>query len=309
MRSCAPRRPTPLAHRAMLHGYRDRVDLRLLRYFVAVAEERHFGRAAQRLNMTQPPLSRGIQQLEHNLDARLVNRSSRAVSLTPAGHALYPRACALLEQAEQLRTLVADACGTRKLTVGTLVDTAEQIADSLVPAFRRRHPDVDVHIHEYDLADPTAGLRAGLVDVALTRAPFLSDGISTHVLRSDPVGVLLRANDPLAHHAQLSRHDLDGRHWFRLPDEADPLWRNYWNGSVQADQLSDSPVVRTVQECLQAAMWTGRIGLAPLSQPLPTGLVIVPLVDMPPSDLIVAWHSTNADPLALSFCDIAAKTH
>lgn len=145
-----------------------RMDLRLLRYFVAVAEERHFGRAAARLHMSQPPLSRAIKQLEADLGAVLLHRSATGVTLTAAGKLLYDEARALLEQADQARARVAAADGST-LTVGTIADSAEETGTRLAAAFRQQHPGVDVRIREADFTDPTAGVRAGLADVAVTR--------------------------------------------------------------------------------------------------------------------------------------------
>ena len=189
------------------------MDLRLLRYFVAVAEERHFGRAAARLHMSQPPLSRAIKQLEADLGAVLLHRSATGVTLTAAGKLLYDEARALLEQAGQARARVA-AVDASTLTVGTIADSAEETGTRLAAAFRRQHPGVDVRIREADFTDPTAGVRAGLADVAVTRTPFERTGITTLVLRADPVGVVLRADDPLAGRAVVHVRDLAGRPWF-----------------------------------------------------------------------------------------------
>jgi len=285
------------------------MDLRLLRYFVAVAEERHVGRAAARLHMTQPPLSRAIKQLETELGTVLLHRSPTGVTPTPAGIVLHDEARTMLEQAEQVRTRVAAAAGNATITIGILADSAEQAGHRLAAAFRERHPHVHIRIREADLTDPTTGLRAGLVDLALTRAPFTTAGISTQLLRSDPVGVVLRTDDPLAHHSTLHLRDLADRQWFQLPDGTDPIWRAYWNGTAPTDHLRDGPVVRTIQECLQAVAWNGTIGLTPLTHDLPDGLTTVPLADMPPSRLIVAWNSGNANPLIHSFTHIAAQIY
>ncbi|MEU7887591.1 LysR family transcriptional regulator [Microbispora bryophytorum] len=285
------------------------MDLRSLRYFVAVAEERHFGRAAARLHMTQPPLSRAVRQLEADLGTLLLHRSPTGVTPTPAGAALYEEARALLEQAERVRARVAAAAGAATLTIGTLADSAEQAGARLAAAFRRRHPGVQVRVREADFTDPTTGLRAGLVDVAITREPFDDAGITTRLLRSDPMGVVLRADDPLACRETLRLSDLAGRPWFRLPDGTDPVWRAYWNATTPGGELRDGPVVRTVHECLQAVLWNGTVGLAPTAHPLPEGLASVPLADMPPSHLVLAWNSADAGPLIRSFAHIATSVY
>lgn len=280
------------------------VDLRSLRYFAAVAEERHVGRAAIRLHMTQPPLSRAIRQLEDELGAALFERTPKGVTLTPAGTVLYDEASTLLRQADRIRGRVTAAAGTATLTIGTLADAAEQVAGRLVPLFRAHDPHVNVTIHESDLGDPAAGLRSGLVDVALTRTPFDDTGISTRVLRSVPVGVVMRDDDPLAHRASVTLADLAGRTWVRLPASTDPIWTAYWTVGTHDEP---SPVMRTIQECLQAALWNGTSALAPIDQPLPAGLTAVPFADRPPSDLVIAWPRTGRTPLVRNFIHVAAN--
>lgn len=278
------------------------MDLRLLRYFVAVAEELHFGRAAVRLHMTQPPLSRAIKQLETELGALLLQRSSAGVSLTPAGTALYDEARVLLEQVDQARQRVTSVAGATNVTIGTLGDSVEQAGSGFAAAFRKQHPAVQFQIREADFTDPTTGLRAGLVDFALTRTPFDDEGITTLVLRSDPIGVILRADDPLAQYKSLKLRDLADRSWCRLPESTDARWRAYWTGGSERE----GPIVRTVHECLQAILWNGSIGLAPLSHALPEGVTAVPLLDMPPSHLVAAWNTNNPSPLIRSFAQTAA---
>ncbi|WP_103335095.1 LysR family transcriptional regulator [Amycolatopsis sp. CA-126428] len=282
------------------------MDLRVLRYFVAVAEERHIGRAASRLHMAQPPLSRAVRGLEDELGATLFERTPKGVALTAAGTALFDEAVALLAQAGRIRDRVTAAAGAATLTVGTLADAAEQVGARLVPLFREQYPHVDVRVHETDLADPTAGLRAGLVDVTLTRTPFASAGLGVHVLRPVRVGVVLRDDDPLAGRPEVSTAELTGRRWVRLPDGADARWTAYWTGGPPGD---DAPVLRTIQECLQAVLWNGIAALAPVDQPLPPGLRVVPVADRPPSELVVAWPKAGSSPLVRGFVRIAAAAN
>ncbi|GAB3826199.1 LysR family transcriptional regulator [Kribbella italica] len=282
------------------------MELRQLRYFVAVAEELHFGRAASRLHMSQPPLSRAIKQLETEVGATLLQRSSTGVVLTPAGAVLLDDARRLLEQADQVRVRVAAAAGPASLTIGILGDSTDEGANRLAAEFSRKHPDVEVRIRDTDLTDPTCGLRAGLVDVALTRAPFERAGLTTYDLRADPLGVVLRSDDPLAQRAQLALADLADRQWFRFPDGTDATWQSYWSGGSPRQ----GPVVRTVQECLQAVLWNGTIGLAPLRHEPPSpGLTIVPLHDIAASRVVVAWKDSGSNPLIPSLVRIARTAY
>ncbi|MFI7189184.1 LysR substrate-binding domain-containing protein [Nocardia nova] len=166
----------------------------------------------------------------------LFERTPKGVVPTAAGSVLHEEACALLRRADRIRERVTTAAGTATLTIGTLADTAAHVDSRLVAAFRARHPYVQVRIHETDLGDPTAGLRAGLVDVALTRTPFDANGIGMRVLRSIRVGVVMRENDPLAHRSSGTAADLTDRRWVRLPAEADRAWTAYWTcGTVEID--------------------------------------------------------------------------
>jgi DNA-binding transcriptional LysR family regulator len=285
------------------------VDLRVLRYFVAVAEERHIGRAAARLAMTQPPLSRAMRLLEADLGVGLLVRTSRGIALTGAGETLYDEARALLDQADRLRVRVRGAAGPASLVIGTLADSAELVGSRLVAPFRRLHPHVDVSVHEADLGDPTAGLRAGLADVALTRAPFDDTGLDTQVLSSEPVGVVVHENDPLAMCTSVSVADLADRRWVHLPEGTDPVWTAYWTGGRSGPSGDGAATMRTIQECLQSVLWNGALALAPLEQVLPPGLVAVPVDDRPRSRLVLAWRSSATTPLIRSFVMTAADVY
>lgn len=281
------------------------MELRTLRYFVAVAEELHFGRAAVRLHMSQPPLSRAIKRLENEVGAPLFERSSAGVTLTAVGTVLLDEARALLDRADVMRVRVAAAAGAATVTVGMLGDSADPGAIRLAAAYRRRHPEVEVRIRETDLTDPTCGLHAGLVDVALTRGPFDETGLTVHDLRADPVGALLRADDPLAHSERLRLADLADRRWFVFPEGTDPLWQSYWSGG----EPREGPVVRAVVECRQAVLWNGTVGMTVLGHEPGDGLAVVPLSDMPPNRVVAAWREGDTNPLIRSFVRTASAAY
>ncbi|MGV9817540.1 LysR substrate-binding domain-containing protein [Nocardia xishanensis] len=281
------------------------MELRTLRYFVAVAEELHFGRAAARLHMSQPPLSRAIRLLESDLGVALLHRSPAGVSLTAAGTVLLDEARRLLEQSEQIRVRVSAATGASTITIGLLDTGTDPAALRMAAAYRRQHPEVEIRIREADLTDPTCGLRAGLVDVAVTRGPFDTTGLSVHVLRTDPVGAVLRSDDLLVRREHLTLADLADRHWFRFPEGTDAIWQSYWNGG----EAREGPVVRGVQECRQAVLWNGTVGMTPLGHDLPADLAVVPLTDMPPSPVVAAWNQGDANPLITSFLRVATDAY
>ncbi|WP_217140686.1 LysR family transcriptional regulator [Streptomyces sp. AC627_RSS907] len=281
------------------------MELRTLRYFVAVAEELHFGRAAARLHMSQPPLSRAVKRLETEVGAALFHRNSAGVTLTEVGAVLLDEARGLLDQADRVRVRVAAAAGSATLTVGILGDSTDPGVARLADAYRRRHPRVEVTIRETDLTDPTCGLHAGLVDVALTRGPFDERGLTVRELRADPVGAQLRADDPLARRDSLAPADLADRRWFRFPEGTDPLWQAYWHGG----EPRPGPVVRTVRECRQAVLWNGTVGMTLLDHEPGEGLAVVPLTGMPPSRLLVAWPEGDPGPLIRSFVRTAIAAY
>lgn len=293
------------------------MDLRLLRYFVAVVDEGHIGRAAERLHMTQPPLSRAVQRLESDVGAPLLVRTSTGVRPTSTGALLYEEAQGLLAHADAVRDRVA---GNAVLTVGTLAGSVDADTSRAASAFRESSPDVRVRIRESGLDDPSAGLRAGVVDVAITRVPFDADGITVRPLRADPVSAILPASDPLAAQDDVGLGDLAGRRLFRFPEGTDRLWAEYWTGAASSDEADSAgagaqgPVVRTVQECLQAVLWSDSIGLGPAQMEapggaLPDGLVWVPVRDMPPSKLVVAWPTGSTNRLVERFVEVTEAVY
>lgn len=277
----------------------------MLRYFVTVAEERHFGRAAARLNMTQPPLSRGSSSSRPSSAPsccsarRGRSRSRRPASCSttrPARCSRAPSVCTgaspTLQPRRRSRSGRSPIPGSGRVT-------------ALLPAFARRHPDVALRVHEADFTDPTAGLRTRQVDVAVTRTPFEDDGIVVHVLRRDPVGVVLRNDDPLAGRDRVSLGELAARRWFRQPEETDLVWREWWNRATVTDGSDGAPAVRTIQEALNAVLWSGCIGLAPRTDSPARGIAVVPVSDMEPSELVVAYHEDRLTPLVRSLIEVA----
>ncbi len=195
------------------------IDLRLLRQFVAVAEELHFNRAARRLAMSQPPLTAAIRRLETEVGARLVERGNRTVALTAAGEALLTEARALLAHAEHAVTLARDAAAGRigRVRLGYVGSAMYGRLPAAIRAFRRSHPEVRLELREATTAAQVAALRGGGLDLAIAIPPLGEGG----GLRSEPFDA-----DRLAI-ALPAGHRLAGRDAIRLADLADEpfvLW-------------------------------------------------------------------------------------
>lgn len=178
------------------------MELRHLRYFRAVAEELHFGRAARRLLIAQPPLSQQIRQLERELGVELLLRSTRSVELTPAGRAYLERTVRILDavdDAADLARRVADGT-TGRLTIGCVGSATYSLLPQLVRALAELIPDVDVRVRGEMLAPAQlVALTAGDIDLALLRPPVIDPGLSTTVIRRDSLLVALPEGHRLTH--------------------------------------------------------------------------------------------------------------
>ncbi len=161
------------------------MELRHLRHFVAVAEELHFGRAARKLRMAQPPLSQSIMRLEESLGAKLLERSSREVRLTPAGAALLAEARGILERSEAAELAVKRAASETSTVVslGFVPMSSTPALPRAVSEFRRRWPRVEVELHEQTSVTQLQNLRRGALDLALIVGSHDVDGLAV-----EPIG-------------------------------------------------------------------------------------------------------------------------
>ncbi|MDQ2835082.1 MAG: LysR substrate-binding domain-containing protein [Acidobacteriota bacterium] len=175
----------------------DDIELRHLRYFVAVAEELHFGRAAQRLHLSQPPLSQQIRRLEEILGYPLFTRTSRSVSLTPAGVDFLPRAQRTLRKVQrdldEARSIGRGEVGT--LHIGFVGSGMLTTLPGVFRAYREAYPRVQLHLHESFTSQVASGLESGMLDAGILRDGDPMDNTQTHTLFSEPYVAVL----PVSH--------------------------------------------------------------------------------------------------------------
>lgn len=176
------------------------MELRHLKYFVTVAEELSFRRAAERLYMEQPPLSRQIRQLEDELRVELFHRSKRGVALTEAGRAFLDEARLTLAQAERAAQVArhVNVAQQQKLTIGFSICVFNRILSNIIQTFRQVAPEVSITLTELSTPAQVQALLAGDIDVGFVYLPIDSDDIITEVILSEPLVVALPQGHPLA---------------------------------------------------------------------------------------------------------------
>ena len=278
------------------------VDLRKLRYFVAVAERLHFGRAAEDLHVAQPMLSRQIRVLEHELRAQLFVRDKRTTTLTPAGTQLLTDARPLLANAEALRRRVGRAArGTRTFTVGFMPGL---IVTPAVRAMAAAHPELTMDVVRTGWDDQTDVIRDGRVDVSYVRMPVDHKGLRLAPLFTEPRVAVVPADHRLAGKENIALADLAGERTLQNPD-AIPEWRD-----IVVERRGDGLVLGTVEEKLEHVAAGDGVVILPLSvvsyysRP---DVVSVRVRDLADNQVCLAWDSTRRSGLIHSFAAIAAS--
>ncbi|MEU5772231.1 LysR family transcriptional regulator [Streptomyces venezuelae] len=269
------------------------METRELRYFVAVAEELHFGRAAQRLGIAQPPLSRAIGRLERRLDAVLLERTSRAVTLTEAGSVLLREARAALDAVEaaerRTRRAALAATGSPGVVLATKAGASSELLAKLLDAYAAEPDAVTVDLLLCGMGEQEPMLRDGRADVALLHLPFDDTaGFDVEELHTEGQIVVLPAGHPLASREQVRAAEVAG-----LPGLPMPRWRRR-DGTYPEGQ---GPQARDHAQLLQLIALGRACWIAPEScrAQLSDDLAAVPVVDAQAVTTVIAWppHSRS----------------
>jgi DNA-binding transcriptional LysR family regulator len=234
------------------------IDIRQLRYFQAVAEELHFGRAAARLAIAQPALSRQVQQLEEELGTPLLRRTQRRVELLPAGALLLERSRTI--QQELARTLSdVRRTGTGelgKLALGFIHSSTYGLLPSIIGRFRHLYPGIELELHELPITAQHAALLRGTIDLGLLRVQAAPADIEVLPVMPDPFVLALPARHPLAGRTRIRLKDIAGEPFVMFSKAEAPLFHT----RVQAmcEQAGFSPNV--VQHATQIHTVVGLVG-------------------------------------------------
>ncbi|MET7683296.1 LysR family transcriptional regulator [Streptomyces sp. NPDC005423] len=278
------------------------LDLRLLRYFVALADQRTFARAADALKVTHPSLSRQIVRLEQQLGVRLLDRTPHGSRLTPAGEVLLPRAKALLRTAARTIALTRAAAEPVRITVGY---TTGIIVTPAVRELRRRHPDAEVHTVHLGWGDVRPALLDHRVDAVVTRLPLHTARLHVTVLYEEPRVLVVASDHRLAGRESACLADFADEPLIRASDPArDAFWRI--DPRPDGSRAPDGPLVEDLEDKLELIASGRAVAIVPAldgrSRPY---LTAVPLRDVEPSHVVLAVRADDRGRLVAAFRTLA----
>lgn len=284
------------------------MELRHLRYFIAVAEELHFRRAAERLHMSQPPLSQQIRQLEEEVGATLLTRNQRKVELTAAGAAFLVRAREILDAVEdaarQARRVQRGEVG--RLAVGFVGSAMYSFVPELLRAFREEKPDIALRLHELGTTEQLRQLEDGRLDVGFVRLRGPRAGLASEAVLEEEIVVALPDVHPLAKRERLRLADLEGEGLVLLTPAGSPGLRAALAGVIT--QLGgEEQIVQEVAEMQTViGLVAAGIGISLVPESVRaldrTGVTYRPLDgDAPAVRLAMVWREADDSPVLASF--------
>jgi DNA-binding transcriptional LysR family regulator len=282
------------------------VDLRLVRYFVVVADHRHFGRAATALRVAQPSLSRQIRRLEQQLGARLLDRTPQGTRLTEAGEAFLPSAKTLLRSAARAVAQTRAAAQPSRITIGY---TTGLIVTPAARELRRQHPDADVHTVHLEWNAARQSLLDHRVDAVVTRLPFPTDQLHVTILYDEPRVLVVPLDHRLAGKESITLDDIADEPMPRIRD-SDPTWSAFWRVDPRPDgrRAPDGPFIDALEDKFEViaagqavAITAGGSHISALRPDLTT----IPLDGIEPSHVVVACRADDRSRLVAAFRKLA----
>ncbi len=261
------------------------MNLTRLRYFVVLAEELHFGRAADVLHMAQPALSQQIRLLEKETGADLFERTTRRVSLTHAGRTLYPRAAELLRDADELERLMAEHADGNAgiLRIGFVDSSSYAVMPQFLRSYRERWPEVRFELHSMSSEAQSHALPNGQIDIGIARTKGDERLLShTEILEEDLV-VAVGADHELASQPRLRLADLAGESFISFSRTSSPALTSELRSMLEAEGAHYDPIIEAEEYTTIIGLVSAGEGIAVVPATVrsfqPTGVVYIPLVN------------------------------
>lgn len=289
------------------------VTFKQLQYFVAVAEELHFGRAAERLGIAQPPLSQQIQKLEVSLGATLFNRTSRRVELTEAGGMLLEEARIIAQRIESLRRAVRQRAGSfaGSIDIGAVTPVLDTFLPELIHKFTAKHQGVRVSLHEKRSSEQIAAVRAGLLDLGFIRLfeQDLSD-LETLLVRRESYVLALPKSHVLAKRKTIPLEALRDAPLIMAPRQARPALHDRLVSCFQDAGFSPTIVQEAPSKRTEVSLVAAGIGVALIPQSYSQlyhrdGVVYRPIKGtLPTIEIVAIWKTDAANSAVQKFLDV-----
>jgi DNA-binding transcriptional LysR family regulator len=289
------------------------MDPRLLRSFVAVAEELHYGRAAARLHLSQPPLCIHVKRLEADLGVQLFERTRRRVALTAAGAELLGRARRLLEDAE---TAVAEvqrvARGeTGRVTVGYTSTATHAVLPEVLPRFRAARPDVHVELVELRSALQPEALRGGRIDLGIVCGPLDAPGLTVRPIAHERFMAAIPSAHRLAARRPVPLRALDGVEAVQVRRDVEPAWADAAIAAIRAAGVAMVPVQETDTKVALLGLVAAGLGVAIVSESLALlgrrGVVFRPIGGLPLRVPLSLLQPPSPTPAAAAFAALLGQ--
>lgn len=279
-------------------------ELAQLRCFTTVATELNFRRAAERLNMTQPPLSRQIQLLEHHLGVELFTRSTRSVALTAAGRAFFIEAQNLLEQAQQAAVAAKRFAqgDIGSVTISFVGSAVYEFLPKVIAEARLKQPQVKIVLSEMNTYQQHEALRARRIDLGIVRSPLLETGYASECLVREPFVLAVPVGHPLASADSVGVEDLDGEPFLMYSHSAYPPFNELLTGMLRSARVAPQFVQWLGSSLTILALVNAGMGLA-LVPRCATSVVFrqvvfreIDLGEGVQSELHLVWRQDNDNP-------------
>ena len=240
------------------------MELRHIRYFVAIAEELHFGKAAKRLNISQPPLSQQIQKLENELGTMLFRRTKRDVTLTKSGEILLKESYRLLEQANRIKRLAkrAEAGEIGEVSIGSISSACFEVLPAMLDILREKHPNVGFTVHEFDTADALPALINGTLDLGLVRLNTVKSPLEIIPIKEDNLVLAMPTGHPLSEHSKININDIKNETFTMFSREVSPAFFDYIMGALNHVGFSPELIYKTNSIQTQIAFVASGLGVA-----------------------------------------------
>lgn len=288
------------------------IDLRHLRYFVAVAEELHFGRAAARVHIAQPPLSQQIRRLEQELGVQLFHRTKRTVRLRPAGQVFLQHVLPLLNDLDRAVELARQAHSGQagSLAIGFVSSAPYTVLPDVLRAYRGAFPAVTLRLVQLNIATQLESLKRDRINIGVVRPPIADPGIVTEVLLNEPLILALPVAHPLAALDSIAPRLLENEPFVVVPKDraafADLGLRFCREQGFEPKVVQEATEMHTVIGLVSAGIGLAIVPESMRSLQIP-GVVFRILEGAPTTEMALAWKAGSDLPTVAAFVALAKK--